>query len=160
MRKFKDRFSGFTFIELLVVLVIIGFIVSATMFGFQNAREGARDDKRRADLKTLQSGLARFFSDCLSYPTEAEFDAAEAAGKLTGIPAKGPGCYVTNVYINEFPADPEDTGTATGVEYSYTLVDEDNFILCAALEDAPDPAHDTTGCGSCGARDCNIKVIN
>lgn len=148
--------KGFSFIEILVVVMIAGIFLSLSAFGFQNARDSSRDTKRLGDMQRLRSGLSRFKADCISYPTAAEFNAAKASGTLSGIPSKSTNCLSTNTYITDFPKDPEDPT----VVYSYTLVDPNNYILCASLLDIPNPTQTTTGCASCGGRACNIKYTN
>lgn len=151
--------KGFTFIEILIVLVIMGIFVTITTFGIQNSRESARDITRQTEIVQLKTGLARFFADCFSFPTEGEYANAELDKTLVGISSKAPGCFDTNTYIERFPLDPE----SPSVNYSYTIVDSPdnhNYILCASLIDPPEPAQDISGCGSCGIRACNMKVTN
>lgn len=59
---------GFSLIELLVVITIIGILAGALTISFNKAREMARDSKRQADLKELQLALELYKSQHRVYP--------------------------------------------------------------------------------------------
>lgn len=63
MRK-RERVKGklgFTLIELLVVISIIGFLATASMVVFNNVRMKARDARKIADFKQIQTALNLFY---------------------------------------------------------------------------------------------------
>lgn len=64
--------AGFTFIELMVVIVIIGMLSIAGMVSFQRAGYSARNAKREADMSTIQQALALYKADNGVYPGENE----------------------------------------------------------------------------------------
>lgn len=149
MKKANSSFLGFTLIELLVVVTIIGVLLGLSLIGLQGARESSRDTKRRADLELIRSGLELYRADCGDYP-----------GSLTpGAQLKGDGspttCSASNIYIEKVPTDP--TSTARSYPFVSSGTPAVNYTLCAALEQAPSPAQDITGCGSCTAT-CNYKT--
>ena len=65
----KQKKSAFTLIELLVVIAIIGILSTLAVVALQNARSKARDSKRVADVKQIQTALELYFNDNGSYPT-------------------------------------------------------------------------------------------
>jgi type II secretion system protein G len=136
--------KGFTLIELLVVISIIGIVAGISAFGFQGAREGARDARRKSDLEAIRSGLEMYRADCNQYPPSLP----SAGGQLTGSSCSPAN---SNVYIQEVPDDP-----SVGRDYFYTQVGK-GYELCAALEDTT--ASDTCS-GGCGGATCNYKVTN
>jgi general secretion pathway protein G len=140
------RSRGFTLIELLVVISIIGILLGLSIFGLQGARQSSRDAKRKADLELIRSGLEIYKADCNGYP-------ASLGTSLKGSGATS-SCALTNTYISQVPLDP----ISPASDYAF-LSDGVTYILCAALEQAPSPAVDTTGCGSCTTA-CNYKVAN
>lgn len=54
---------GFTLIELLVVIAIIGLLSSVLVASINNSRVKARDAKRIADLKAMQTALYVYFDE-------------------------------------------------------------------------------------------------
>jgi|SRR6185295_15538033 len=66
--KTKQTRFGFTIIELLVVVAIIGILASIVLASLNNARLKARDARRVADIKQLQLALALYFDSNSAYP--------------------------------------------------------------------------------------------
>lgn len=144
IKSIKYRNLGFTMIELLVVISIIGVLIALSVFGLQGARESSRDAKRKSDLELIRSALELYKSDCGTYPTTIP-----PAGQALVGDGSSSNCVVSNVYATEIPDDPVTTqnyyyaGSTTGYE------------LCAALENGGSG----TCSGSCG-QTCNYKTVN
>jgi len=137
--------KGFSLIELLVVISIIGVLLALSFSAFSNTKKSARDGKRKADLEQIRSALEIYRTDCKTYPAAVSF-----GNPLTG--AETP-CS-TNVYMAEVPVDP----LAGTYDYRYNRVSQNSYVLCAYLETG---SGTVTGCGGqCGTKDCNYKVIN
>lgn len=99
--------KAFTLIELLVVIAIIGILATLAVVSLQNARARARDSKRVADVKQMQTALELYFNDYNSYPENIE------GGISSG---------TDNVYMATKPTYPtpnDCTSTAT-TTYVYT----------------------------------------
>src|SRR3990167_895161 len=85
---FKKRSKGFTLIELLVVIAIIGLLASIVLVAVQGPRVSARDAKRMADMRALQTAMELCYGDIAcngqdQYITYADYAAARAGG-ITG----------------------------------------------------------------------------
>lgn len=61
--------KGFTIIELLASIAIISVLSAIVVPNILNYRERARDDIRRADLKSLQLALEKYYSIYKQYPS-------------------------------------------------------------------------------------------
>src|SRR3989344_6926865 len=62
--------AGFSLIELLVVIGIIGILAGIVSLSVQSSRQKARDAKRAADIKQLASALEGYFSSNNEYPIQ------------------------------------------------------------------------------------------
>jgi general secretion pathway protein G len=61
--------SGFTLIEIMVVVVIIGILVGAVALNFRTAPDQARWNKTKAAVVTLESAVELYKLDNSRYPT-------------------------------------------------------------------------------------------
>jgi general secretion pathway protein G len=72
MKRLARVQSGFTLIEILVVLIIIGFLTAAVAVNYMGRiDEGART-KVKADLRSIEQGLNLYRLDNYRYPTTEE----------------------------------------------------------------------------------------
>lgn len=69
----KTKKPAFTLIELLVVIAIIGILATLGVVALQSARKNARDAKRIADIKQIQTALELYFNNTGQYPSTSTF---------------------------------------------------------------------------------------
>ena len=68
--------KGFTLIELIVVVVIIGILAAVAIPSFLSQRTRAFNAATISDMRNLSVELEAFYAGNLSYPTAAQFDDA------------------------------------------------------------------------------------
>lgn len=73
---------GFTIIELLVVVGIIGLLASTIIVALGNARLKGRDARRLEDMGQIKSGLDIYYSHGSGYAATADFNASQSSGTI------------------------------------------------------------------------------
>ncbi len=69
--------QGFTLVEMLIVVGIIGLLASLIFFGLGEQRGVARDATRIADLRTVQQALELYYQVNQRYPNTATWSTLE-----------------------------------------------------------------------------------
>ena len=69
----KKTKSGFTLIELVVTIAIIGILLTISAISFSNIRQKARDAKRVSDITQIQNTLSLYLRDEGQYPASLTF---------------------------------------------------------------------------------------
>lgn len=93
------RAAGFSLIELLLVLVILGVLVGIVVTKFTGRSEQARIVAARADLSAIETALDAFEIDNGRFPTSAE-----GLETLLAAPAEMPNWR--GPYLKKLPIDP------------------------------------------------------
>lgn len=117
LRGIKAR-QGFTLLELLIVIIIIGVLAILIIPNLISGPARARDSQRKADLQTIKNALEGYYNDNNSYPTTLEVLTQGAAP-----------------YIKTLPTDPK---TKTLYIYTTTGNPPNSYILKANLENSND----------------------
>jgi len=78
------RRSGFTLLELLIVIAIIGILVAIGTASYASAQKRARDTRRQGDMKAIQNAFEQFYSQNGTYPSSCSISSDFLLG---GIPS-------------------------------------------------------------------------
>lgn len=148
MRNLKSYFlnlkssSGFTLIEILVVIAVVAVILGLAVPNYLGARQRARDIRRKSELVQMKNALRLYYNDYQRYPgtssgkyivgcgttgdelcsADSAF-AAGAAGSETVYMRILPQAYPGEYLYTRNPSKPGDT---------------DDFLLKAVLDNASD----------------------
>ncbi len=95
--------EGFTLIELMVVILIIGLLATIVVQNLRGATDKAKRIKAEADISAFKTALDRYYLDNGSYPTTDQGLPALVAAPTTG---KIPADYPEGGYIEKVPTDP------------------------------------------------------
>jgi prepilin-type N-terminal cleavage/methylation domain-containing protein len=166
---YKNR-KGFTLVELLVVISILGILATIGLVAFSSAQARGRDTQRKSDLKQISTALELYYSDYQVYP------ASSNDGEIMGCPSavipkacvwggSGTTSEFTDgktTYFQHLPKDP-----SAGIGYYYRVVDPGSdgtgskFQIFAYLENSQDPQIITTATSyPCGTKTCNFALTS
>ncbi|MFC3078123.1 type II secretion system major pseudopilin GspG [Phenylobacterium terrae] len=95
--------AGFTLVEVMVVVVIIGLLATVVMINVLPSQDRAMREKARADVAVLEQAIETYRLENLTFPTSAQGLAA-----LTAPPAglARPDRYREGGYVRRLPKDP------------------------------------------------------
>ena len=99
----KRRQSGFTLLEVMVVIVILGILASLVVPNLMGNKEKADQQKAVSDIVALENALDMYKLDNSRYPT-TEQGLEALVTKPQGDPA--PRNYKDDGYIKRLPQDP------------------------------------------------------
>lgn len=149
--------KGYTLIEILLVLAIIGILVALSSVAFLSARKTARDAKRKTDLEQIRGALETYKTDKNFYPGSLSTPPQSGSGPVSVLSVFLTGG--SSSYISSIPSDPIST-----LQYYYVPL-SNGYALCAYLENGSSTAVPNCASGECGSLDaatvnCNYEVKN
>ena len=108
MKFFKNK-KGFTLVELVVVIAILGILAGIAIPRFMDATATARGAKIVADMRTIESSESMYYAQKGTYATMAQLT---GAGLLASEPVPPAGTYKIS--------ETNKTGTVTATSYTVT----------------------------------------
>lgn len=154
------RAFGFTLLELLVVMAIIGILAAIGLASFGGVQAKARDAKRKNDLASFARAMEAFYGDRGRYPViTADAILGDIGTAYPGGVIWGGTWTVGDVtYMTEIPADPKFTnyryhplrinGTSTAL--GTTANSPNGYWLLAHLENEDDASAARVGTSTPG----------
>lgn len=97
----RNEERGFTLVELMVVIVIIGLLATVVMVNVMPSQDKAMATKAKADIATLEQAMEMYRLDNLAYPS-----GIDGLNALVSPPAGQPGSSRPGGYIKSLPKDP------------------------------------------------------
>lgn len=124
MRK-NGKKRGFSLIEILVVISIIGFLSSSTFYVVNIARARSRDAKRVSDVSSISKAMEIYYNENSSYPEPTSgFGNGECINPDSGVAQR----MLTQKILTNAPGDPTWPDLAPAIEPAgYVSASETNF---------------------------------
>jgi len=88
MISFKKKTSGFTIVELLIVIVVIGILAALVITTYNGIQQKARDTERKTDVNAVHGQVEAYNDQNGKYPTLANVnDATFRSTNMKGLDA-------------------------------------------------------------------------
>ena len=86
MISLKKRQSGFTIVELLIVIVVIGILATLVIVTFTGIQQKARNSQRQTDINALDSHLEAYYAQNGVYPSIGQMnDSSWVSANMKGL---------------------------------------------------------------------------
>lgn len=86
MTSLNKNQRGFTIVELLIVIVVIGILAALVITTFNGIQQKGRDTERQTDIKALHGQLEAYYAQNGRYPTLANLnDSTFRSNSLKGL---------------------------------------------------------------------------
>jgi general secretion pathway protein G len=127
----KNMKKGFTLMELLIVIVLLGFLITAGVTSYTSSLKKSRDTKRKNDLRQIAISLETYNNDVGRYPS------GDSNGSIVG--CDGAACEWGNAFKNlNTPYMVLLPGDASEAQRYFYASDGSYFQLYARLENTKD----------------------
>ncbi len=174
LKNLFKKSKGFTFIEIILVIAIIGITSTFIVGNYVTAKQRARDSQRKSDLSLIQAAIEQYKADYNYYPCFSasanecgvDSNATEGWGLISTINDNDVTDLPTK-YINKIPSDPTYGGascSSTSPGYLYWHgPGKQQYVLFAKLENVndqdavslkPAPPNGTLGACVSGSSPC------
>src|SRR5260221_699459 len=124
--------KGFTLVELLIVIIIIGILATLVIVTFSGVQAKARDSQRQTDIGAVDSHVEAYFAEHGWYPTLVQLN--DSAWRSTNLKGLDPSALLAPNSTTAI-----DANAATTSKYSYKPI-ETGTTACTATGTADDTA--------------------
>ena len=138
--------TGFTIVELLIVVVVIGILAAIVTVAYTGISANARDGVRKSDIANLAKAIELYHAENGVYPmsggwcTQISHPSHTAAFQAAIQP-----------YLSKITLDPQ--YAATYQDYFYRRISDSSYYLYAELEGEDRPDDGFSGCSRIGGTD-------
>jgi general secretion pathway protein G len=121
-KQLLKREGGFTLLELLIVIVIIGILAVLIIPNLVSGPQRARDSQRKSDLRNIKTALETYYNDNNTYPVTGGACQPDVGACLGTVFQAG-----STPYMKTVPKDPKGT-----VQYAYNPTCTSSPVVCTS----------------------------
>jgi type II secretion system protein G len=129
MAKLQPKQTGFTIVELLIVIVIIAILATISLVAYNGVQQRARDTQRMSDIHQIAKAIELYHADNGDLPRTSGW-CTQISNPTSGYAAAFQGDIAP--YLPSVPLDPLFKNTYQ--DYFYKNIDDQTFYLYAELE--------------------------
>jgi prepilin-type N-terminal cleavage/methylation domain-containing protein len=113
----RQKYTGFTIVELIIVIVVIGILAAIVTVSYNGAQDRARFDAYRNDLVRINEAITVYYAERGRYPIDAGVGSAPNTNYcITGTTSFMQNTGLAPSYISPMPKVPSNSG---GSYYAY-----------------------------------------
>lgn len=136
--KKQSNKHGFSLVEVIIVISIIGILAAIITVTFDNVRKATRTSERETDIEMLANALEKYYDENGDYPAPTSL--VNNNGTISG-------GYITHEVLKDIPAEalvaplaPADTTNSIKLitDYSYSSMTVDSYGYSVAFSANPD----------------------
>jgi len=126
--------TGFTIVELLIVIVVIGILAAITIVAYNGVQKRASDSRRKSDIELIAKALEMYYIDVGRYPAGSGSTTINASWSTTADASWQNLINALKPYVATLPSDPISTPSvavtgSSGYNYAYYA---NNSTFCGA----------------------------
>jgi len=148
MKTVSQNRSGFTIVELLIVIVVIAILAAISIVAYNGIQQRARDTSRVSDIAAIEKSLLLYGAESGNFTVMSAGSGGDEAGWFDTVYSTYPSVktvLVSTGYLNNGIIDPQNikvSTTSTTGSYAYmiskcTTADDTRRVIMARLENAP-----------------------
>lgn len=124
MKQWAMRKSGFTIVELLVVIVVIAILASISIIAYTGVQNRASDARRESDIQTIKKSIEAYKASTGAYPAVTSANQDSSAFETSYVTGSFLDTIKANGIVTSIPVDPTNNSTYF---YRYFLYDAGSY---------------------------------
>ena len=131
MHKVWAKKRGFTIVELLICIAVIGILAGIMIVSYTNIQQRSRDSRRSSDITKIRLAIDKYRAEKSMYPP------ACPSGDNSGCTVNYLATYLAP-YLDSIPHDPKNAiNSTTDYQYVRGVVTNDSYALRVYYEAKP-----------------------